>query len=402
MKTSLKYLAAGALLAAALVDNANAIPAFARQTGLNCSACHTVFPELTQTGRDFKLHGYTTEGGDTSLASKFAAMIQVTSTMNKHSTAADHALKIPQSSIFFGGKITDHVGAFVQTTLDDAGIFGADNMDFRYANSTKAKGMFIDYGFTVNNSPTVQDLWNSTSAWGYPYAGGVNNGGTKLDGLDNVVGLGAYAMWNNWLYTEFDAYKGSKASGLLNVFHFSTDTAANIKDIGGAGYDYADGISPYARIALQHNFGDNYVMVGAQYLRSKVIGHYYDPTPDAAVTYKDHAFDAEWQYNHGDHLITAQASKTWETQSGGATDKLETNKAKISYFYKQKYGITLDYVSDSLNSATQNAGTTVQFDYVPTEKIRLAAQFNNYTKFGGTSVGASDNNNVFLIGWFMF
>ncbi len=33
-------------------------PTYARQTGLACSACHTHFPELTATGRAFKLNGY--------------------------------------------------------------------------------------------------------------------------------------------------------------------------------------------------------------------------------------------------------------------------------------------------------------------------------------------------------
>src|SRR6266700_1928164 len=37
---------------------ANAVPSFARQTGLACQACHTVFPELTPFGRTFKLNGF--------------------------------------------------------------------------------------------------------------------------------------------------------------------------------------------------------------------------------------------------------------------------------------------------------------------------------------------------------
>ncbi|MCF6173328.1 MAG: substrate-binding domain-containing protein, partial [Campylobacteraceae bacterium] len=41
---------------------AMAIPSFARQTGLSCAACHTVFPELTSFGRQFKLNGYTLTG----------------------------------------------------------------------------------------------------------------------------------------------------------------------------------------------------------------------------------------------------------------------------------------------------------------------------------------------------
>src|SRR5260370_24635360 len=33
-------------------------PTYARQTGLACTACHTHFPELTATGRAFKLNVY--------------------------------------------------------------------------------------------------------------------------------------------------------------------------------------------------------------------------------------------------------------------------------------------------------------------------------------------------------
>src|SRR5689334_8863038 len=38
---------------------ANAVPSFARQTGMACQSCHTVFPELTPFGRSFKLNAYT-------------------------------------------------------------------------------------------------------------------------------------------------------------------------------------------------------------------------------------------------------------------------------------------------------------------------------------------------------
>src|SRR5208282_6319327 len=38
---------------------AHAVPSYARQTGMACEACHTVFPELTHFGRMFKANGYT-------------------------------------------------------------------------------------------------------------------------------------------------------------------------------------------------------------------------------------------------------------------------------------------------------------------------------------------------------
>ncbi|HZY26172.1 MAG TPA: hypothetical protein VFE71_10120, partial [Bacteroidales bacterium] len=38
---------------------ANAVPSYARQTGMSCSACHYSFPQLNAFGRLFKLNGYT-------------------------------------------------------------------------------------------------------------------------------------------------------------------------------------------------------------------------------------------------------------------------------------------------------------------------------------------------------
>jgi hypothetical protein len=48
----------GLVLVCALPTPSWAVPSFARQTGMACAACHTVFPELTPFGREFKLNGY--------------------------------------------------------------------------------------------------------------------------------------------------------------------------------------------------------------------------------------------------------------------------------------------------------------------------------------------------------
>src|ERR1700686_3793496 len=58
---------AAIMLFAALIiapQPAKALPSFARQTGQPCGACHTDFPALTPYGRRFKLLGYTTGGGE--------------------------------------------------------------------------------------------------------------------------------------------------------------------------------------------------------------------------------------------------------------------------------------------------------------------------------------------------
>ena len=81
---------------------------------------------------------------------------------------------------FYGGAITDHIGAFAQVTYTGPG-FGApgdpfthnwtwDNTDVRYADSGKLGDLDVVWGITANNNPTVQDAWNTIPAWVFPYA----------------------------------------------------------------------------------------------------------------------------------------------------------------------------------------------------------------------------------------
>ena len=110
-------------------------PTYARQTGLACSACHTHFPELTATGRAFKLNGYvfrrseSLEGknpeGQQSLLLNLVApvslMVQTsyTSTKKAQPGTQNGTVVFPdQLSIFTGGEITPHVGGFLQITFD--------------------------------------------------------------------------------------------------------------------------------------------------------------------------------------------------------------------------------------------------------------------------------------------
>jgi hypothetical protein len=75
MIASVIAIAAASMLKA---SKANATPGFARQTGLSCQACHTIFPELTPFGRRFKMNAYvfsnvreieaTTERGEKTLS----------------------------------------------------------------------------------------------------------------------------------------------------------------------------------------------------------------------------------------------------------------------------------------------------------------------------------------------
>src|SRR5665213_4034226 len=266
---------------------AQAVPSFARQTGMGCEACHTVFPELTHFGRMFKANGYTLDNLQQVRAidirsqqllalsglPPLSAMIQVTETwLNQPlpdgtgapARSQSSTVGFPQQlSLFYAGKIAPHVGAMVQLTYaNDSGTIGIDNTDLRYANLLLLPNDHgLIYGVSVNNNPTVEDLWNSTPAWGFPYASSDATvsplAGTQIDGAlaQDVAGISAYVMWNEALYGELGAYRSAK-QGVLNPI---TGAAG---PLDGTVSNVISGAAPYGRVAYEFQHGRHDLEIG--------------------------------------------------------------------------------------------------------------------------------------------
>lgn len=153
----------------AFPNRALAVPSYARQTGYPCSQCHTLSfgPALTAYGRQFKLNGYTFGAAEQPLP--LALMMQggfSRSDTPQPAPAAAHFanddnLAIDQVSLFLATRLSEHIGMFAQTTYSgDARHFAWDNTDIRYARAVSFLGTAAVFGVSINNSPTVQDLWN--------------------------------------------------------------------------------------------------------------------------------------------------------------------------------------------------------------------------------------------------
>jgi len=101
---------------------AEAIPAFAQQTGQPCTACHVgaFGPQLTPTGRAFKITGYTQRGGEGWAANVPVSVMAITSFTNTSSSfpagqvpqhyGANNNPSLDQVNLFVGGGIGEHVG----------------------------------------------------------------------------------------------------------------------------------------------------------------------------------------------------------------------------------------------------------------------------------------------------
>src|SRR5262249_16005188 len=119
-----------------------------------------------------------------------------------------------QTSLFYAGSIAGPAGAFIQVTYDGvARRLSWDNADIRIAHAFHLGGVRIVGGLSLNNSPTVQDLWNSTPGWSYPYVSSAlapsPAAAPLLEGAlaQQTLGLTAYAMLDDWVYLEGGVYR---------------------------------------------------------------------------------------------------------------------------------------------------------------------------------------------------
>jgi hypothetical protein len=373
---------------------ANAVPAFNRQTGQNCIACHAggQFPDLTSYGRLFKLTGYTI--GERALPLAMMAVVNDTKTRKTSSPdpnfdpranfPMDGVLVLQTGSLFLAGKVSDNVGLFAQFTYNNydqqsstdskwMGHGSSDNFDLRYADRFISPERDLIVGATMNNNPGVQDPWNSHPAWGYNVVPGSTGPGASpivAGGLaQNVAGFGGYAYWNRMLYAELTGYR--TADGFWSFLSQGFTTARG-------DMQKVKGTNPYWRLALTHDWGPHSGMIGAYGLDAKVFP---DPTqPSGSTTrFRDAAVDAQYQYILDPHALTVTgtfvnekidyadslANQNHPLDPDGsiglpltnASDTLRMFRVKASYVYEAKYGGSLAYfdVHGSSNPALQTS-----------------------------------------------
>lgn len=429
---------------------AYAIPSFARQTGASCAACHTVFPSLTPFGRQFKLRGYTM---GTALDGKpfpenlpLAAGLQIADTSVKdRSKGADPAGDFPQSNkpivqqlaLYYGGRIVGNVGTFAQYNWD--GIekkWGAEMVDIRYADNIMLDGKELLYGVSMSNSPSVQDVWNTSPMWSFPHLGnaGIMPMETSLMDMtlaNQVGGVGVYGFYNSQFYGEVGFFHNGK-KGIFRALNLGKDLTTALKDN-----------APHLRVAWEKDWGPHSFEIGMHFLRADIFP---DPNIQSGPTnrFTDVVLDSQYQYGGGDHMFSLYAfydheKRNWDASfpTGNASnrsDNLDTFKLSGHYWYKRKLGGGIgifDYRGDTdmlkygmggigmapsaMNNATGSPNTRgwiIEADWLPLENrqnLKLGLRYTAYTKFNGASSNyngagrnASDNNSLFGYAWLLF
>jgi hypothetical protein len=423
------------------------VPGFSRQTKLPCGACHYGFPQLTPFGRMFKLNGYTMTGlvpiisqADSAARSSLElspiaplsvmAIVSGTSTATPIPGTRATTYQFPQQlSLFAATAISDRMGIFSQLTYSDQSAkISIDNVDLRFAAHKTIGTRDVLLGLTLHNNPTVQDVWNTTPAWGYPF---ISSGvalapaaSTLIDGrlAQSVMGLGAYALVSNSVYAEVSGYVSAPQGATLPL-----DSSARMT---------VHAVSPYWRLGLQHEFKSDYLMIGT-------FGLYSELFP-AGVTgptdqFTDIGLDAQLEHKLDKGMLIARATWTHESQNLTASfgtspaaaqnvsNTLNSYKLNVSYIPTPAHTVTVGVfgtsgtsdnllyapspVSGSSTSSPASMGERFEYAVSPWLNVRLGAQYVMYQKFNGASQNydvapngrsARDNNAVYVYLWLVY
>jgi hypothetical protein len=424
-----------------MIDRAQAVPAFADQTGLTCTACHVggFGPQLTPLGREFKLDGYTMRSG-----TDFKVPISAMAVASYLRTAKDQPVPpaqgygannnvaLDQVSLFVAGGFGDHVGVLSQFTYDGAARAVAwDNLDLRAVDHFTWKGQDVMAGLVLNNNPGIEDAWNTLPGWGFAYTGSAlapsPGAGTVMAGAlaQTVLGLNAYAWWNSSIYTEAGLYF-TPGRGFLRAM--------------GVDYSSPGPLStpaPYLRVAYQKTYdAQNFELGAFGFFPSLRPGN--DTSTGRSDHYRDLGVDASYQYTgSGANIYQVNAIFTHEQQSLNASallgasqphDTLDDFRVDGSYYWQNLIGGSVQafdtwgsadpiLFAGNSNYRPDSAGFVFQLDGTPFGakpsslgdrfNIRAGVQYTLYTKFNGAASNydgsgrsASDNNALRLFLWF--
>lgn len=434
------------LVGAVNPPRAVAVPSYARQTRLACNACHYTPPELNPAGRRFKLLGYVDRADETKVVKDesgkphaglelleslpLSGMLEASFTNIKSlvPTKQNGSFEFPQDvSLFLAGAWTTKVGSFLQVTYDTQDDhFSIDNTDIRYANTRKWGGKELVYGLDLNNNPTVEDLWNDTPAWRFPWVADdfapTPNASPIINSTlgQDVAGFGAYIMWNNHLYLDAALYRSAHVGGS--------------QPNPGIGFPFnIRGLAPYWRVAWQQSTGTTQFEAGSygMHMRSTPNGitgledaytdWAVDTQIDRTINRRD-VFSLRGTYIRENSDLAATFAALGATQR---THHLNTLLANAEYHFGNRFTSTFGWfgtggTSDVLlfptgdltgnsNGNPRSAGYIANVSYWPWMNVQLAAQYTGYTRFNGAATNydgagrnASSNNTIYLVARFLF
>ncbi len=407
-------LAAGVLTLILLVFlivpyESQAVPSYARQVKKPCTACHTMWANLNQYGRQFKVKAYTDVNPDWEMINKDNMNLPVIAPFSTRviyeplvrdslEQASSHS-DVGQVAIFMAGRIFDYAGAFASAEADG---FSNDSGGGTFTIPT----IKIAFQYPLGEGNTlglVTFAGLATSADPFNSLGGRDRDLTYDDGLPFILNTGwTFNFWSgkNQGAVLHGYFLGNRLYAAVGMMRGGATTDSPLVGPGLSNSDSSDPFDWYSRIAWDQKLSNGAVTIGlVNYSGNQRITSGGAPLFDSSV--KRTYIDLSLEQNYGeDHMAELQflygGGKDDNVFGGGQERKFDGWWLQADYFYDRTVGLigSLNYIRFKDVAATDAvpADKTDQWilgvNYLPWLNTKVALQYSNTktTNVDGTSV----------------
>lgn len=376
--------------------SAEAAPAFARQTGMQCVACHSqAFPAINAFGRAFKASGYTMmgaqpkiEGKDLSLPSTFNASVitklrYTQSNGNTNEGADAGQIEWPnEAALLLGGRVSENIGFMIEAGFGgpvsgevevdgNAGTFEVEG------DSNTFLGSKLHFNVAKVGQTQLSVIPFSTDALGVGYGLELlNTGATRAQrpiedrtamSASQALGLGA-----------------GEATGIAfaatNSKYFVNYTAWT-PGFGGENMDVGTNFGTYLRAAYMPRIGSWDTGFGFQYLTGTIkqaagkdaggVKQFDELVTDGWVI--DAQADGQVGGKPVTVLFSTGSAKADHINNGNPNDSTATALLLQYGFIPNKANAYIAHRMMDNGAATDNEAnkTTIGFMYLPSQNLRL-------------------------------
>lgn len=302
-------------------QQAEAVPAFARQTGMACVSCHAQnFPALNSFGRSFKAQGYTMrgaapliEGDDLSMPADLKASLitKLRYELKENVDGGRGEVQWPdEAALLIGGRAAENIGFLFEagmgpqeaeladhhvtsTTVRGDGPDGIPNTADDTFTTTSAlddgvsdvTGNFLSYKVHVNITDKISAIVFGTDGLGVGYSMELMNTGMQRSQrpIENRKGFSAF---------QRTGLASGEATGISAIYHTNNlmvNYAHWAPTWGNVNANIIGGLGHYVRANYFRNVGGWDMGVGATYMTGKIKAGANDPAD--TITVKGHGID---------------------------------------------------------------------------------------------------------------
>ena len=408
---------AGVLAATAFAPEAAAVPAFARQTGMACTACHAQhFPILNSFGRAFKASGYTmmgaqgkVEGDHLSLPDTLNASIVMKLRYQDDNTAgpvgASDAVAqnagggqlqfFDEFALLFGGRVADNVGFLLEAQM--------------ISTAPLAAGFKMPFVFDVGGAK-LSVIPFTTDALGVQYgyeqsSGGVFRANRWAEHRREVSAVQYLADRLGGGAATGVAFAASNDMGFINLTKWDASHLPSPNSDAGAGGDLD---SNYVRIAATPTVGNWAMVVGLGKMSGSSFSNITAAKLDTDQTFFD--FQAQGEVAGKELGVYFQHAKAPRTLAGNAysgaaggvgnPDKKATTIGADYTVIPHALSIGAAYRNaDSGAAATVNGDDawTVTAVYDLYQNVAFHLNYSSYSGSAHNAVGAVKNLTTLML-----